>query len=359
MAGLPIKNQPLISVLVPVYNVEKYLRQCLDSVISQTLKDIEIICVNDGSTDSSLQILQEYVEKDNRIRIINKEKNEGLVLARKSAVLQSTGKYICFLDSDDWLTTDESLQIMVDAIEIEQVDMLMFPVEFSTASDIEIVDYERRFNHGSKHLEGATTIIRYWYDTFFWYIWPKVYRAEVCKKAFAEIENRYFVMWDDVYGTFMLSYFTDTFKSINTKPLITYRLGTGISTKKQLAIQDFNQFTNAFEMLECLERFLRKEGRYDDYREILDGVFIRFVKGIFNALHKLRTEDLSKAFDKLIQYCDVTNLLKKSSETKYCKYKILSKITFGKTRKRYARKVREQWMMRLLLNHALQTGSDS
>lgn len=61
-----MKKQPLISVLIPVYNVEKYLRECLDSVISQTLKDIEIICVNDGSTDSSLQILQEYEQKDKR-----------------------------------------------------------------------------------------------------------------------------------------------------------------------------------------------------------------------------------------------------------------------------------------------------
>ena len=77
MTGSLAKKQPLISVLVPVYNVEKYLRQCLDSIINQTLKDIEIICVNDGSTDSSLQILQEYVEKDNRIRIINKEKKVG------------------------------------------------------------------------------------------------------------------------------------------------------------------------------------------------------------------------------------------------------------------------------------------
>ena len=65
---------PKVSVIIPVYNVEKYLRECLDSVVNQTLKDIEIICVNDGSTDNSLQILEEYASQDSRIKIINNEK---------------------------------------------------------------------------------------------------------------------------------------------------------------------------------------------------------------------------------------------------------------------------------------------
>ena len=68
--------QPKVSVVVPVYNVEQYLRQCLDSLINQTLKDIEIICVNDGSTDGSLDILKEYAEKDGRIKVID-QKNQG------------------------------------------------------------------------------------------------------------------------------------------------------------------------------------------------------------------------------------------------------------------------------------------
>ena len=74
-----------VSVLIPVYNTEQYLRGCLDSVISQTLTDLEIICVNDGSTDHSGDILQEYAGRDRRIQIIEKQNNEGLLLARKTA----------------------------------------------------------------------------------------------------------------------------------------------------------------------------------------------------------------------------------------------------------------------------------
>ena len=89
-------NNPKISVIVPVYNVEKYLSECLDSIINQTLKDIEIICVNDGSTDNSLSILKEYASKDNRIKIIDKE-NEGLGYTRKVGLDNATGDYILFV----------------------------------------------------------------------------------------------------------------------------------------------------------------------------------------------------------------------------------------------------------------------
>lgn len=92
----------LVSVIVPVYNTEKYLARCLDSILAQTLKDIEIICVDDGSTDSSPDILREYAAKDERICLIHKE-NGGLVSARKAGVQAASGQYIGYVDSDDWI----------------------------------------------------------------------------------------------------------------------------------------------------------------------------------------------------------------------------------------------------------------
>ena len=82
---------PKVSVIIPVYNVERYLRQCMDSVVNQTLKDIEIICVNDCSPDNSIAILQEYANKDNRIKIINLKENGGLGHARNVALEHVTG----------------------------------------------------------------------------------------------------------------------------------------------------------------------------------------------------------------------------------------------------------------------------
>lgn len=96
---------PKVSVIIPVYNVEKYLKQCLDSVINQTLKDIEIICINDGSTDTSGTILKEYAQKDSRIKIIIQE-NKGLSVARNSGLEIAQGEYVGFVDSDDYVDSN-------------------------------------------------------------------------------------------------------------------------------------------------------------------------------------------------------------------------------------------------------------
>lgn len=93
---------PKVSILVPIYNVEKYLKECLDSLINQTLQDIEIICINDGSTDSSPKILKEYQEKDNRIKIINKE-NSGYGASMNQGLELATGEYIGIVESDDFV----------------------------------------------------------------------------------------------------------------------------------------------------------------------------------------------------------------------------------------------------------------
>jgi glycosyltransferase involved in cell wall biosynthesis len=96
---------PTISIIIPVYNAEKYLNKCLESVINQTLKDIEIICINDGSTDNSLDILQKYAKQDNRFIIINQD-SSGAGVARNAGLDKAQGEYLAFLDSDDFFELD-------------------------------------------------------------------------------------------------------------------------------------------------------------------------------------------------------------------------------------------------------------
>ena len=98
-------NQPLISVIIPVYNAEEYLPRCLDSIIKQTFTAIEIICINDGSSDNSSNILTQYANKDNRI-IILKQENLGAATARNLGLDHAKGKYISFIDADDWIAED-------------------------------------------------------------------------------------------------------------------------------------------------------------------------------------------------------------------------------------------------------------
>jgi len=96
---------PKISVIVPVYNTGKYLKRCIESIISQTFEDIEIICINDGSSDNSLDILNNFALKDNRIRVISRE-NRGIAFTRNEGLDNSNGEYISFIDSDDFVPSD-------------------------------------------------------------------------------------------------------------------------------------------------------------------------------------------------------------------------------------------------------------
>lgn len=104
-------NPVKVSIIIPVYNVEKYLRECLDSCLSQTLRDIEIIAVNDGSPDNSLAILREYEAKDSRIKVIDKQ-NEGVGKARNDGIRAATGEFIAFMDSDDFYPCDNALETL-------------------------------------------------------------------------------------------------------------------------------------------------------------------------------------------------------------------------------------------------------
>ncbi len=118
-------DNPKISIIIPVYNVEKYLAECLDSCINQTLEDIEIICVDDCSTDNSYKILEEYSKKDPQIKIFRQKENKKQGAARNKGLEIATGEYIWFVDSDDYIDV-HACQILYDAIKEFDVDMLCF-----------------------------------------------------------------------------------------------------------------------------------------------------------------------------------------------------------------------------------------
>ncbi len=115
-----MQNNPLITIIVPIYNCEKYLKRCIESLLSQTYKNIEIILINDGSTDNSIKICEKYQKIDSRIIIINKD-NEGVSEARNDGIKKANGEYISFVDSDDYLALD-TIEILFRYIEKNNVD---------------------------------------------------------------------------------------------------------------------------------------------------------------------------------------------------------------------------------------------
>lgn len=118
-----MKQDVLISVIVPVYNVEKYLARCVDSILAQTHNHLEVILVDDGTKDSSGKICDEYAAKDSRIRVIHKE-NGGLSSARNAGINIAQGEYLSFVDSDDWIEPD-ALESLLNVVLREQVELVI------------------------------------------------------------------------------------------------------------------------------------------------------------------------------------------------------------------------------------------
>ncbi len=163
---------PKVSVVIPVYNVEKYLRQCLDSVIHQTLSDIEIILIDDGSTDRSGHICDEYSKRDTRVRVIHKT-NEGLSSARNVGIDESTAPFLMFIDSDDWVEPDFCEKPYKAAIK-NNADLVLFSFSIIRLDD-DIIRKETGIQEGPLS-EGEA--IRY--NVFFAHAaWLGFYRREL------------------------------------------------------------------------------------------------------------------------------------------------------------------------------------
>lgn len=139
--------RPMVSIIVPVYNAEQYLRRCVDSILNQEYTDFEVFLVNDGSTDSSGDICEEYGNKDTRVNVIQKE-NTGVSDSRNLALDRARGKYLQFLDSDDWITPDAT-RLFVRAAEEYGCDMVI--------SDFYRVVGERLSPKGDIEEEGVLT----------------------------------------------------------------------------------------------------------------------------------------------------------------------------------------------------------
>ena len=172
-------KRPKVSVIIPVYNVENYLRKCLDSVINQTLNDIEIICVNDESTDCSLNILQEYAVQDSRIIIIN-QKNSGAGAARNAGLKVARGEYLSFLDSDDFFELN-MLEKAYEACSTYNLDFVVFRSDFydnDTNTFIPQYDTIRKDLLPRKKIFSYKDIKKDIFNIFVGWVWDKLYRRE-------------------------------------------------------------------------------------------------------------------------------------------------------------------------------------
>lgn len=304
-----------ISVIIPIYNVEEYLCECLDSIISQTLKDIEIILVDDCSNDNSGKLADSYALRDKRIIIIHKEKNESVMLARKTGIFHAKGKYTMFVDSDDFLTSKNSLQIVYDLIENERSDILQFhSCVYSNNENVK--KYTLKFiNRHIRNISSSEDIIRICFleGRYPWTLWNKIYRTDIVKKSHEYIEDVYINVGEDIYEFFLISYFSNLIISIKTECIYTYRYNIKSNTrKKELDYDTFKDIAGYGKtVILLLGNFLKKVDSYYRYKNVLEAIGSRYLEfSISYGLNNTILSDIGKAFSWLIKNYTISDIVK-------------------------------------------------
>ena len=179
---------PKVSIVIPVFNTEKFLARCLNSVLSQSVKDLEVVCVNDGSTDDSLKILEEYAAKDSRIQVISQE-NKGQSAARNRAMSEIIGDYVFFVDADDFIQS-QTLEILLTIAEKTGCAVVATEETKKYGGDKSYNIDNLQFTVHQKPLEHILTTNIASSSV----IWNKLYKAELVKNR-PFIEGIYFEDW--------------------------------------------------------------------------------------------------------------------------------------------------------------------
>ena len=303
--------QPLISVLVAVHNVSKYLDKCLKSLTTQTLQDVEFIVVDDGSTDSSVEICDKYQGIDARFKVIH-QKNLGILSTRKSGIEEANGQYCIFLDGDDFLVHSRVLELLVKMLKSEHADILQYRVNVIGKNQTQIEEFHRWFDPriDNKTVHSPINILRTCFveGQFRWSLWDKVYKTSVLKKAANVCVDEYFITAEDIYWFFLIAYFSTSFKSVETEPFYTYQLGSGVTTQS-VDLKKFQHFAKEIVLIGWLKSFLIAENQLIHYQDILKCLQKQILDSIFWRFEKLPVGSRSQAWDLIGQYVKIETLL--------------------------------------------------
>lgn len=304
-----INYEPKVSVIIPVYNVEKYLRECLDSVVNQTLKEIEIICVDDGSTDSSLDILKEYATKDNRFTIIT-QKNLHAGVARNRGIQLAKGEYVHFLDSDDWIEQD-AYEKLYKILKDNKADLVKFKAySFNNQTgettsrpylDIKWVD-EKCFNTCLNIIEDTKNTIKLPDSP-----WSGFYNLDFLKRNNIYFDD--FICANDV-GFFYRCIINAEKIYLSSEKLVYYRENMKNSLIAKRA-ENFNCQTALYKVVKNVSKNLPHQNRQIVMDEIIQAVFNWYNKCLKEYTLSIKTEqNIKKEMKKFLKDISKENLSK-------------------------------------------------
>lgn len=332
-------TSPFFSIIIPVYNTEQYLKRCLDSVVNQTFKDIEIIIVNDCSPKNCDEIVSEY--NDKRIIYIKHDVNKGLLLARKTGNKKASGQYIIYIDSDDEVDINMCAEVYKE-YKITNSDVIHFNSKAILDDNIKLSNKEKEKLR--MKVEWYVSSIRNFVNEKYLFdevvnekiphnMWGKAYKSNIIKKITEYIPDIKLMNAEDMLQSLMIYYFASSYSSIN-KQLYYYYISVGESNKdtSNLSYDSYNYLCECSKIA-CNEffKFLEKQNT-----EILYGIYYyRIYYNQYNFLkNKIVYNENKDKYTKILEnYFDINIInkylkLKEYKDLEINKYKkLINKLT--------------------------------
>lgn len=309
-------QEELITVIVPIYNVEKYLPFCLDSILRQTYKNFEALLINDGTADNSQKIIDEYCLKDERFKSFIKE-NGGLSDARNYGLNYAKGQYIFFLDSDDYLE-DDCLEKLYIKIKKEEVDLVLcgYNICFEDGEIKEVLsNYQIEKN---SYLKSHDLLIELPHCA-----WNKLYK----KKLFEKIRFPKGLYYEDSSTSAMIYLVAQKIAYLNI-PLINYRL----DRKGNITSKTNKKILDIFENLKITLDFYKKLNMFQEYYDVLERYSLVLIFDLSYKFAGRKNDALKKEFlDKA--FCFLNENFKNWKKSKYFNSSNFKKIIFNKMKK--------------------------
>jgi glycosyltransferase involved in cell wall biosynthesis len=226
------------SIIIPVYNAANFIGRCIESCINQSYSSIEIICIDDGSSDTSKEILLSYHGKDQRVHCFFHQQNESQYMARRTGIEHATGDYLLFLDSDDTLRSD-ACALLARKIEKNPVDIIQFGYR-------EIPANKAVFSPFYKTAMGRIAAYLAKENRYSPEVWTKAYSRAIAVKAYNSTQAFYASGPEDVYTSIAFAYHAKSFSFLR-KPLVNYSVNTGWSTRKVFSIDTYRTWLKSYQ----------------------------------------------------------------------------------------------------------------
>jgi glycosyltransferase involved in cell wall biosynthesis len=277
-----LKQNYKLSVIIPIYNTEKYLRKCLDSVINQTLKDIEIICINDCSLDKSADVLSEYAQKDQRIKVSSNVKNKGLSFTRNVGLDIAKGEYIAFVDSDDYIKL-KAYELMYDKAKGTNADVVCGKVQcVLETQDIanqeltSILKLKQSYFDRSTLKEGLYKVPND-INTMIAVVWNKLYKKTIIDKYHLRFPEG-LIREDEAW----LWYYMSKIKSVYYIEDVIYEYLIRQNSIINNISKDNSKVVDLIYIQDCIIEHLKTYKLFKKYKKYVVGMFRRNVETLYN-----------------------------------------------------------------------------